>query len=181
MNENSLPKKQTSHIQFGVLYGVLMILGFVLVYLLKIDSNEKPMIGRFLSVCSYFIFPVVLLFFGIKIAKKNNSGTISVTECLKIGVSIAFIGAFLFGLFNVIFNLVFPEYLDKILIQTRKIMLEQDPNMKELQIQNGLSMTRKFSSPFLSFPFTILLFSFLGLVYSLIIGLIVRTEKSQYN
>ena len=181
MDNKIATKTKHSHIQYGVFYGILMILGFVLVYILNIDPIKDQMIGRFQSVCSYFIFPVILMFFGIKEYKKNNLGFISISECLKIGVSVAFIGAFMLALFNVVFNILFPEYLETILVQTKQIMLLQNPNLTQSQIESGIAMTRKFSSPFLSFPFTLLLFSFLGLIYSLIIGLIVRNENPQFN
>lgn len=175
-------QKSTSkpHVEFGLFYGLAMILSFVLIYVLNIDPFENPLVGTLTSVFSYLIFPVAFIYFGIAAFKKNNQGFASLGECLKTGVTIAFIGALLFAVFNVIFNYIFPEYLLEILAQTKKIMVKQNPSMTSDQLETAISMTKKFSSPIFSIPMTLLMFSFLGLIYSLIIGLIVRKERSQF-
>ena len=52
--------------------------------------------------------------------------------------------------------------------------------MTEDQIETAISITKKFSSPLFSVPTTLLMFSFLGLIYSLIIGLIVKKDHNQF-
>ena len=181
MNQIYESQAKPSAIKFGLLYGLLLIVGFVLVYFLKIDAQQNPAIGRFLSICSYFIFPILLIYFGIQHFKKNNTNLISFSNCLKIGVSIAFVGAVLFAIFTTIFSKSFPEYEKEILQQTKQIILQQNPKTTALELQNQIDLSRKFSSPFLSIPFTILLFSFLGLVYAVIIGLLVRNQQNKLN
>ena len=179
--ENSNTSSKSSYLQFGVFFSLLMILSFVIIYVLDVDLIENPLVGTLSSIFSYFIFPVIFIYLGISTYKKNNLGFISLTECLKVGVSIVFIAALIFAIFNLIFNFIFPEYLEEILGQTRKIMLKQNPNMTDEQLEMGISMSRKFSSPLLLVPFTLLIFSFLGLIYSLIIGLIVKKDKAHFN
>jgi hypothetical protein len=58
-------------------------------------------------------------------------------------------------------------------------MLEQNPQMTNEQVEMAISMTKKFSAPWFSFPITIAVFSFLGLIYSLIIGMIVKNDNPQ--
>ena len=169
-----------SNVEYGVSYGLAMILSFVLIYALGVSPIENPMIGRISSLSSYFFFPVIFIYLGIKSYKKNNFGFASLSECLKTGVTIVFIAALLFAIFNTIFNLIFPEFLDEILDQTRQVMLKQNPNLTSEQMEMALSITKKFSSPIFSVPVTLLMFSFLGLIYSLIIGLIFKKDKSQF-
>lgn len=174
-------QKSTSkaHLEFGLFYGLAMILAFVTIYVLNIDPVENPSIGVITSLCSYFFFPVLFIYFGILAFKKNNSGFASLGECLKTGVGIAFIGALLLAVFNIIFNLIFPEYLEEVLNQTRRVMLKQNPSMTSEQLEATLSIIKKFSSPIFSVPMTLLMFSLVGLLYSLVIGLIVRKDRSQ--
>jgi hypothetical protein len=40
-------------------------------------------------------------------------------------------------------------------------------------------MARKFMNPLIVFPVTLVMFSFIGLFYSLIVGAIVKNEKPQ--
>src|SRR6187200_3095782 len=102
-------QKSTSkpHVEFGLIYGLAMILSFVLIYVLNVDPFENPLIVTLTSIFSYLIFPVTFIYFGIAAIKKNNNGFASLGECLKTGVTIAFIGALLFAVFNVIFNYIF--------------------------------------------------------------------------
>ena len=176
-------KKSTSkpNIEYGVTYGILMILSFILIYALGVSPIEKPMIGRISSLSSYFLFPIIFIYLGITTHKKNNFGFVSISECLKTGVSIVFIAALLFAVFSVVFNLIFPEFIDQILVQTRQVMLKQNPNLTSEQVEMALSITKKFSSPIFSVPVTLLMFSFLGLIYSLIIGLILKKDKPQFD
>ncbi|MEO8517334.1 MAG: DUF4199 domain-containing protein [Flavobacterium sp.] len=176
-NQKSVSKP---HLVFGIFYGLSMILLFVIMYVLNVNPLENPILGKLTSVFSYIILPILFTYLGISAFKKNNNGFISLSECLKSGVGVAFIGALAFALFSVLFNYIFPEYLDQILSQTKKIMIEQNPNMTSEQIELGISMTKKFSSPLFSIPMTLLIFSFLGLIYSLIIGLIVKKDRPQF-
>lgn len=170
-----------SNIEYGVTYGLAMILSFILIYVLEVNPIENPMIGRISSLSSYFIFPIIFIYLGITSYKKNNFGFASISECLKTGVTIVFIAALLFAIFNVVFNLIFPEFIDEILMQTKQVMLKQNPDLTSEQIEMALSITKKFSSPVFSVPVTLLMFSFLGLIYSLIIGLIIRKDKPQFD
>ncbi|MGH2665808.1 DUF4199 domain-containing protein [Flavobacterium sp.] len=177
-NQKSTSKPQ---IEFGLFYGLAMVLSFVIIYVLNVDPFENPLIGTLSSVFSYLLFPIVFIYMGINAFKKKNQGFASLGECLKTGVTIAFIAALLLAVFNVAFNYVFPEYIEEILNQTKKVMLKQNPSMTSDQIETALSITKKFSSPVFSVPITLLMFSFLGLIYSLIIGLIVRKDRPQFN
>ena len=177
MKNDVTPSK--SYLVFGLFFGLLMILSFVLIYVSGINLVENRTVGTTSSIVNYFLLPVILIYLGCENFKKNNGGLISFVECLKVGVSIAFVGALILSIFNVIFNLLFPEYIEEILSQTRQIMIQSNPNLTSEQIESGINMTRKFSAPLFSVPITLLMFSFLGLIYSLIIGLIVKKEHPQ--
>ena len=90
-----------------------------------------------------------------------------------------FVGALIFVLFNSIFNFLFPEYLELIIGQTKRILIKEQPTMTDEQVNMAVEMTRKFSSPLISIPFTLIIFSFLGLLYSCVIGLIVKKDNPQ--
>jgi tetrahydromethanopterin S-methyltransferase subunit G len=165
----------------GIYYGLAMILSFVIVYALNIDLVENPFIGTISSVLSYFVFPILFIWLAISGFKKANSSFASFGECLKTGVTVAFVASVLLAVFSLIFNLVFPEYLDEMMNQTRKIMLKQNPSLTSEQVDASLVMVKKFSSPMFSIPMTILMITFVGLIYSLVIGAILKNERPQFN
>jgi len=158
-----------------------MILSFVIVYALNIDLVENPLIGTISSVLSYFVLPILFIWLAVSGFKKANSGFASFGECLKTGVTVAFVASVLLAVFSLIFNLVFPEYLDEMMNQTRKIMLKQNPSLTSEQVDASLVMVKKFSSPMFSIPMTILMITFVGLIYSLVIGAILKNERPQFN
>jgi len=51
--------------------------------------------------------------------------------------------------------------------------------MPEEQVEMALSWTKKIMSPAIGIPVTIVMYAFLGLIYSLIIGAITKKENPQ--
>lgn len=176
METQNTPSK--SHLQYGVFFGLLMILTFVLMFIFKIDPLEHKTMSTFNSILNYFFLPIIFIYLGCLDFKKKNGGYISFPESLKAGVSIAFVGTLIFAVFTSIFYYLVPEYLEMILDLTKQVMLKQNPNIKPEQLEAGIEMSRKFSSPLISVPLTLIIFSFLGLIYSCIIGMIVKKENT---
>jgi hypothetical protein len=56
-------------------------------------------------------------------------------------------------------------------------MINDNPEMTEEQMKMSLSATEKVLQPEISFPLTIVMYAFLGLIYSLIVGAIVKRER----
>ena len=178
MEQTSSPSK--SALQYGILFGVFMILEFVISYVMNIDPITNPTAGVIINVLNYLILPVTLIFIGCdNYKKKLNGGFISFGECLKIGVSICFIAGLIYALFSVVFNMIFPEFTEEILKKTRQVMLKQNSSMTSEQLEMAMSMTKKFMSPVFVIPITLAMFSFIGLIHSLIIGAFVKNEKPQ--
>jgi hypothetical protein len=178
MEQNISPSK--SALQLGVLFGVFMVVEFVILYVLNIDPITNPGYGRVVNTLNFLIVPIALIVIGCNTYKKKlNGGFISFGECLKIGVTICLMGGLIYALFSVFFNLMFPDFLVDVLKKTRQVMLQQNPNMTTEQVEMAMTWTRKFMSPTLVVPVTLVMFSFIGLIYSLIIGAIVKNERPQ--
>ena len=176
MGKNVSPAK--SGIVFGVLFGVIMVLEFVIMYVIGMKSLVGSSAGMVVNVANYLILPVIFIYLGCDNYKKNiNNGFISFGECLKTGVSITFIAAIVYASFSVIFNFIFPEFVDEMISISKETMVTENPEMTSEQIEIGLSMARKFMNPLIVFPVTLVMFSFIGLIYSLIVGAIVKNEK----
>ena len=178
MEKNTSPAK--SGISFGVLFGVLMVLEFVIMYVIGMKSLINSSAGTIVNVANYLILPILFIFLGCSNYKnKINNGLITFSECLKIGVSITFIAAFIYAVFNVIFNLIFPEFINEMISISREAILAKNPTMTSEQLEMGLSITKKFMNPFIVFPATLAMYSFFGLLYSLIIGAILKNDNPQ--
>ncbi|CAM4075258.1 DUF4199 domain-containing protein [Flavobacterium weaverense] len=178
MEEKISPAK--SGLLYGVLFGVIMVLEFVIMYAIGMKTLVGTSAGVVVNIANYLILPLIFIYLGCYNYKKNiNNGFITFGECLKTGVSIAFIAALVYAIFTVIFNLLFPEFIEEMLSISKSEMTKQTPNMTSEQLEMGLSMIKKFMNPFIVFPVTLAMYSFFGLIYSLIVGAILKNENPQ--
>ena len=119
-------------IRLGVLFGIIMVLEFMIFYVMDIDPITNPTVGAVMNFCNYLIFPVALISHVLNDYKK-----------------------------------------------TKAVMIQKSPDMTSEQLEMAMTWTKKFMNPMIVVPVTILMFSFLGLIYSLIIGAIVKKDKPQ--
>ena len=169
-----------SGLLFGVLFGVIMVLEFVVMYAIGMKSLVGTSVGVIVNIANYLVLPLIFIYLGCNNYKKNiNNGFITFGECLKTGISISFVAALIYAIFTVVFNLLFPEFIDEMLSLSKSEMLKQTPSISSEQLEMGLSMIKKFMNPLIVFPFTLAMYSFFGLIYSLIIGAILKNEKPQ--
>ena len=161
----------------GILFGIIMILEFVVSYVLNIDPISNPAVGTTMNVLNYLILPILFITLACNNYKKAHGGYVSFGECLKIGVTLCVIAGLVYAAFSVIFNLIFPEFIDEIMSKMRSVMISQAPDMPAEQLEMALSWTRKMMSPAFVFPITIIMYAFIGLIMSLIVGAIVKKDK----
>ena len=169
-----------SGLLFGVLFGVIMVLEFVVMYAIGMKSLVGTSVGVIVNIANYLVLPLIFIYLGCNNYKKNiNNGFITFGECLKTGISISFVAALIYAIFTVVFNLLFPEFIDEMLSLSKSEMIKQTPSISSEQLEMGLSMIKKFMNPLIVFPFTLAMYSFFGLIYSLIIGAILKNVKPQ--
>lgn len=178
MSENISPSK--SGLQLGVLFGVIMVSEFVIMYIVGMKSLIGTSVGLITNLLNYIGFPLFFIYLGCNNYKKNiNNGFISFSECLKTGISIMLIAALIYAVFNLIFNYIFPDFIAEMLSITRHAMLKKNPTMTNEQLEMGISMTKKFMNPLIVFPVTLAMYAFFGLIYSIIIGAIIKKDNPQ--
>ncbi|TRX39752.1 DUF4199 domain-containing protein [Flavobacterium restrictum] len=169
-----------SGIMIGVLFGIIMILEFVIMYVIGMKSLVNSSFGIIVNLLNYMVLPILFISLGCGNYKKNiNNGFITFGECLKVGIAITFIAAFIYAAFNIIFNLLFPEFINEMVAISKETMIQKNPNMTSKEVEMGIAMMKKFMNPFIVFPVTIAMYSFFGLIYSLIIGAFLKNENPQ--
>jgi hypothetical protein len=166
-----------SALQYGVIFGIIMIIELVISYSFGISPENNKGYGITINVLNFLVIPVSLILIGCNNYKKLNSSFISLGECLKVGVTICVIAALLYSIFFVVFNIIFPEFMETLLTQTKEAMMKQNPNMTKEQFDMAVSMTEKMMKPIFIVPITLVMYAFIGLIYSLIIGAIVKQER----
>lgn len=178
MENNTALTPAKSAVQYGVIFGIIMVLEFVIGYVMDFDPISDPWFGTLINFLNYLILPVALIIIGIKHFKQHHAGFISLSQCLKIGVIICIIAGLIYALFFSLFITIFPEFVDDLISKTRSVMLKTE-GMTDEGMEMALSWTRKFMSPMFAIPATLLMFAFIGLVYGLIIGAIMKNKKPE--
>lgn len=178
MKVNNAPSTAKSAVQPGIFFGVLMVLEFVIFYVLDIDPLSNPEVGVIANILNYLILPVTFISLACHAYKSANLGFISFGECLKIGVTVSVIAALIYAIFNAVFMMLFPEFVENIIQKTIAVLRTQ-PGMTDESLDMAISWTRKMMSPAISIPVTLLMYAFIGLILSLIIGAIMKKDKNQ--
>jgi hypothetical protein len=166
--------------QYGVLFGLIMILEFVIGYVFNIDPQTNKIYGIVINVLNFLVLPFVFCFLGAQNYKKSQGGLISIGESLKIGVGLTALGSLINGIFFMIFTIMFPEYIDELIAKVQSITIQQNPNMSLDQIKMMTGMMKKMMSPIISIPLGIVMYSFIALIHSVIVGLIVKKEQASF-
>ena len=73
--------------------------------------------------------------------------------------------------------MIFPEFIPELMEKMKSAMITQNPDMTEDQMDTMLGYTEKFMNPVIMIPFSILMYAFIGLIWSLIVGAIVKKER----
>jgi hypothetical protein len=178
MKNTASPAK--SSLIFGLLFGVIMILEFVIGYVMNIDPQTNRGYGITINVLNFLILPLAFIFLGCNNFKtKLNSGFVSFGQCLKIGVTVCIIAALISAVFTSAFAMIFPEYFEQMFDKMRIIMAEKSPQLTSAQIDMAISFSKKFMNPAIAIPVSVVMYAFIGLIYSLIIGAIVKKDPNQ--
>lgn len=163
--------------QNGVLFGVVLVLEFVIMYFADLDPMKTPAIGVVVNLLNYLIFPVLFISLAATQTKAAYGGFISFGEILKIGTLVAALGGLIYAVFYIIFNMLYPEFTDELMSKMEEQMRSQSPDMPEEQLEMALSMTKNFLNPWIAAPVSIIIYTIVGFIESLVIGAIVKNER----
>ncbi|MCK7589962.1 DUF4199 domain-containing protein [Subsaxibacter sp. CAU 1640] len=172
--EEQKPKASKFIINYGVILGIVSILISVVMYVTNLYI-EKSWIAGTLS----FIAMVAILIYGINEFKKNNAGFLSLGQAIKLGIGMALVAGIIGVVYNLIFvNFIEPDFMEQMMQMQFDKMVEDNPNMTQEQLEMSMEMGRKFSSPWITSAISIVGSLFLGLIISLIGGLIMKKENN---
>lgn len=177
MNDIATSSPMKPALQFGVLFGVLMVLEFVIGYSMNIDPATNPTYGWVINILNYVVFPIAFISMGCSAYKTSNSGFVTLGQCLKIGVVICVIAALVYSIFFAIFTMIFPEFIPELMEKMKSTMIAQNPDMPQNQMDTMISVSEKMMKPYILIPVSIVMYAFIGLIWSLIVGAIVKKDR----
>lgn len=172
MEEKSIPTQKIS-VNYGLLLGILSVVLGVVLYIT--NAYLSPHWSH--AVISYALF-IIFVVLGIRAYKKANGGFLSLTQAIKVGISIALISALISSLWQVLLSEVIePNLMEQMMEVQQTQMIEQNPNMTQEQIDMAMEWSASFQSPWVMVPFALITNIFFGLIVALIAGLAMRQKR----
>lgn len=169
--EENLPKTGKYALNFGVILGVISVVFALMLYFQEMHYQQDWKIGVVNLVIMIVIIMVALYQF-----KKANGGFMTLGEALKIGVGLSLVAAIIGTVFTqILANVIDPEMMNK--ANEFQILQMQERGMTQEQIDGAVEMGKKFQSPVIQIAMGLIFSLFLGFVFSLIGGLIMKKNK----
>lgn len=166
-----------SAIPYGIAFGAIMLLEFVISYTMGLNAQENAGVGILMSLLNYLILPFIFIMMACNHFKnKLNGGYITFGQSIKAGVVVCVIAALVFSVVTAIIYIVVPSIKEDILEQQR-VAIAQSPGMTSEALEMSMGMAETMMQPYIAIPVTILMYAFIGLIISLIVGAIVKKDN----
>jgi hypothetical protein len=172
-NKTSLAK---SAIPYGIIFGVIMVLEFVISYVMDLGA-EDAWAGVLMNLLNFLILPFIFILMACNNYKnKINGGFISFGQCIKAGVVVGVFAALVSSAVTSIIYIAAPEIKENILEKT-KVAMAKSPGMTSEALEMAVSWTDTMMKPYIAIPMSILIYAFVTLILSLIVGAIVKKDN----
>ncbi|HLW14085.1 MAG TPA: DUF4199 domain-containing protein [Flavobacteriaceae bacterium] len=173
METTSKKAFQKLALNYGLLLGLFSVLLSVVVYSMG-SFIEKPL----WSTIAITFIGFGVTYYAILQYRTQLGGFLTLGQAMKLGVAIALIAGIIASLSNYIFmTYIEPDTVEK-MIELGRQQLEESPNaLSDEQIEMSMEMSRKFMQPWLMAAMGILSSVFMGVIYSLVAGLILQKKK----
>ncbi|MEE9364263.1 MAG: DUF4199 domain-containing protein [Cellulophaga sp.] len=172
-----MKEKQPTTGKFALNYGVMLALISITFSLMLFGADllydDSVIIKTIPYVMAIAVIVIALIQF-----KKNNNGFLTLSEALKIGAGIGLISALLgLAYFFLLSEVLEPEYMNNLLEIGKQKMAAADPRLTTDQLNEMVEMQKKFA--WVSYPVILIINVLIGLVVSLIAGLIMKNVKPE--
>jgi hypothetical protein len=173
--ENIDNAQKPSIAKVSLKYGVLIGLGLIAVSLFfQFVIPDQGRASLYLSI----IIMVIGIYLATKAWRDNyKDGYLSYSQGLGFGTLTFFFSALVLGFFTfILFQFIYPQGLEAALIEAEMEILRTQPNITEQELDLALSFSRIFINPIAMGLLSMIFYSFLGFLGSLITSAIVKKE-----
>jgi Protein of unknown function (DUF4199) len=173
-NENNSTERLKMVMNWGAITGIVLIILGVIFYMLGIRESKIAQLVSFAGM-------IACLYFGMKQYRDTiGNGFISYSKSLGTGVKISFFSSIIMGFYVFIFfNFIDSNLIIEMLNQQEQAMIDKD--MPTEQIEQAMNMTKKFMTPTTMAVMSVLSFTLMGSIFSLIISLFVKREDKSFE
>ena len=170
MEDQPQVSRKSIMLNYGLLMGFASIIVALINYVLGdiYDPHWSLIVGS-LAVTT------IIIILGIKKVKESNSGLLSIGDAIKTGLGISLISAIVYIIYLLLFyNMIEPEYFNNMLKFQEQMIIEKYPNLTDEELEGAIKGSAMFANTGANVTMTIIFSLFIGLIISLIGGLIMR-------
>ena len=174
--ENTTTTTKSIMLTYGLYLGLVSVIISVANY--SFGNVYKPHMA--VNIISYVLI-IAFIVLGLRAYKIGNKGFLRLGEAIKIGVGIALVSGIIAAIYFFMFSsYVEPDFTEKMGEFQEQLMYEKFPEMDEEIIEKQIEMSKKFMSPSIMAGMTIIGNLIIGLIISLIAGLIMKKEETDF-
>jgi len=170
MEDQPQVSRKSIMLNYGLLMGFASIIVALINYVLGdiYDPHWSLIVGS-LAVTT------IIIILGIKKVKESNSGLLSIGDAIKTGLGISLVSAIVYIIYLLLFyNMIEPEYFNNMLKFQEQMIIEKYPNLTDEELEGAIKGSAMFANTGANVTMTIIFSLFIGLIISLIGGLIMR-------
>lgn len=167
-------------LRYGMILGLaslILSIGLMMSGLIDYSGQKSNILSNILS------WGLIIGFLYVAINEhkmKELGGYISLGRCAKIGFWVGLFSGVITAIgMGIYFQFIDPSFFDNVFEQMRDNF--EAKGMSEADIDNAISMTKKFMSPTMMAVFGIVGSLIFDTVIGLLIGLILRKERTPFN
>ncbi|WP_298546073.1 DUF4199 domain-containing protein [uncultured Aquimarina sp.] len=166
---------KTHILKYGLVCGMVTIIFNFLTYLMGNYTKQN-----IFHAIIFLLITTSSIILGMIMFKKTNDNYISLGEALKTGIGIAILGGFLTIVWKILLiKVIDPDIITQLEEKHVKHIIDNSYDFSQENIEKQIAITRKYSSPLIQIVANIVENLFLGTVFGLIGGLIIRKKRIQ--
>ncbi len=168
--ENKVPKWKMS-LNYGLIVGGILIIFNLVIYLFDALSRES-----YLNLFNYAILLGGIIWGAKTYRDIYNEGYSTYSEAFGSGFLVGLFSTILLSIFWYILYKLDPALIENIILQTEEQMYESS-ELSDSEIEQAISMTRRFTTPFIIAITSLIWTTIINLVLSLIVAIFIKREK----
>jgi len=174
MEDNNITKKPSKakvSFQYGVLIGLALIVSSIFFQFIVPEQGRANL-----------LVSILILLLGIYFASKSwrdsyKGGYLTYSQALGFGSLTFFFASLVLGFFIfVLFQFIYPQGLETALADAEEEILRTQPNITDQELDMALAFSKIFINPIAMGVLSVLFYSFLGFLGSLITSAIVKKD-----
>ncbi|WP_299211919.1 DUF4199 domain-containing protein [uncultured Aquimarina sp.] len=164
-------------IKHGIFLGIAIIIFSLASYL-----AGSYIVQGWINLIVLLIVTVTSIMSGLLMFKKNNEGYISLGEALKIGIGITVLGGLIATLWEILFlKVIDPEIITQLEGNQIKKIAKEAKDFTLENMDRKIQLTNKIKSPIIMLVSALAEDIFIGFIFSLIGGLIMRRKRDPFR